>query len=366
MYRRELRGDELCLTTMEAFPLVYAVFPNDPDLRCFSGAPVSKANSADYSLATITTEVAASGRRAALAVDMDGPETAAPSTALAVVPVNPEPVAQGAHTDLYRRATQRWDHLKQTARETWEQYIVIGEAMVAARGEIMRKLGRNDPTGPAYQREFKAWLVEYRLADMDKAARARLIKLIDALPEVNEMLADWSDQDRRKRNHPNTIYRALQNWRIAQGQPPENCTKKPTGTSRKEIFQESDRFRAHIGGIEAAGGETISAATAPDLPEPTDIVIEANRSAGIEIVNCSRKKMTPSTARRRAERAERKRRKRLEYTVSQISLACENNEEWEFPTLTATKRDAAVAQLEASASDLNKLIGRLKAVSIHK
>ena len=341
--------------------------PDDPHWRCFNGAQVSKANRADDSLAAIAAEGTASGRRAALTVDTDSPETAPPSTVLAVVPVNSEPVAQRAHTDLYRRAAQCWDHLKQTERRTWEHYIVIGEAMVAARAEIMRKLDRNDPTGPAYQREFKTWLVKYRLADMDKGARARLIELIDALPEVKEMLSGWSDQDRRKRNHPNTIYHALEKWRVAHGRPTETRTKKPTGTSRKELLQENERLRAHIADIEAAREyETVSAATATDPPEPTDIVIEANRSAGVEIVSSSGKKMTPSAARRVAERAERKRHERLENTVFKISCACEGNEELELPTLTAAERDDAVAKLEASATDLNKLIGRLKAAPIHK
>jgi hypothetical protein len=337
--------------------------PDDPHWRCFNGARASKANRADNSLTAIAAEGGASGPRATLT---DSPETAPPSTPLAVVPVNSEPAAQGAQTDLYRRAAQCWEHLKQTERATWDHHIVIGEAMVAARAEIVRKLDRNDPTGPAYLRALKAWLVEYRLADMDKGARARLIELIDALPEVNEMLSGWSDQDRRKRNHPNTIYRSLQKWRVAHGQPAETRTK-PTGTSRIELLQENDRPRAHIADIEAVGEcETVSAATATDSPEPTDIVIETNRSAGIEIVSKSRKKMTPSAARRVAERAEPKRHERLKNTVLQITYACEDKEELELPTLTAVERDDAVAKLEASATCLNKLIGRLKAAPIHK
>jgi hypothetical protein len=149
--------------------------PDDSHWRYFNGAQVSKANRVDNGLAAIAAEGAASELRAALTVDTDSSESAPPSTALAVVPVNSEPVAQSAQIDLYRRAAQYWDHLKQTERDTWEHYVVIGEAMAAARAEIMRKLDRNDPTGPAYQREFKAWLIEYRLADMDKGARARLL-----------------------------------------------------------------------------------------------------------------------------------------------------------------------------------------------
>jgi hypothetical protein len=329
--------------------------PQDPHWRHLDGAQVSKTNHADNSLA----EGAASGRRTT-SVDTDTPETTPPSTVLAVVPVNSEPVAPGAQTDLYRSAAQSWDHLKQTPRDTWGHYVIIGKAMVAARDEILRELDRNAPRGPAYQRRFRAWLAEYRLDDMDKGARARLIKLIEVLPEVEAMLSDLTDQDRRKRSHPNTIYRALKEWRLARGQPTEAHTKKPTGDSRKELLQENERLQAYIADIEAAR-EYETAATAINPAKPTDIVIEANRSAGIEIASSSRK---PNAARRVAVRAERNRHQQLEDLVSQISCACENTEELELPTLTVAERDDAVAKLKASATCLNEFIGRLKAAPI--
>jgi hypothetical protein len=219
------------------------------------------------------------------------------------------------------------------------------------------------PRGPAYQRRFKAWLAKYRLDDMDKGARARLIKLIEALPEVEEMLSGLSEQDRRKRNHPNTIYRALKEWRLARGQPTEIRTKKHTGNSRKELLQENKRLRAHIADLEAAR-EFEAAATTIDRAEPPDVVIDADRSDENEIVTSSCKKMTPSASRRAAERAERKRYQWLENTVFQISHACANNGERELPRLTAAEKDDTVATLEASAAHLNGFIGRVKAAPI--
>jgi hypothetical protein len=320
--------------------------PRDPHWRHLDDAQASNTNPVD----NILTEGAALGHRAALTVDVDGP-------ASAVVPVNSEPVELGAQTALYRRATESWDHLKQTQRHNWGQYIVIGEAMVAARAEILRKLNRTEPTGPAYQRAFKAWLVEYGLDDMDKGARARLIKLIEALPEVEEMLSGWSDRDRRERNHPNAIYRALEKRRLAHGQPAEIRTKKPTGNSRKELLQKVECLRAHIADIEAAR-EFEMAATAINPAEPTDIVIETN--PGDE--NERKKKMTPSVL--IAEHVEGKRHQRLEDAVFLICCAYQNIKEIDLTTLTAAERDAAVPKLEAIATGLKEFIGRLKAAPI--
>jgi hypothetical protein len=343
----------------ESIPPPLRRAPHDPHWRHLDGAQVSKTNHADNSPA----EGAASGRRAASTVDTDSREAMPPSTVLAVVPVNSEP--HGVKIDLYRRAAQSWDHLKQTRCDTWGHYVVIGKAMVAARAEILRKLDRTEPTGPAYQRTFKAWLVEYGLDDMDKGARARLIKLIAALPEVEEMLSGWPDRDRRERNHPNAIYRALEKRRFAHGQPTETRIKAATGNSRRELQEENERLLAHIADIEAAR-EFETAATAIDRAEPTDIAIEANRSAGIEIVSSSGKKMTPSATRHVAEHVERKRHQRLEDAVFQISRACESNQELKLPQLTAAERDDAVGKLQTSAAHLNELIGRLKAAPIHK
>jgi hypothetical protein len=231
-------------------------------------------------------------------------------------------------------------------------YIVIGKAMVAARAEILRNLDRESPTGRAYQHDFKAWLVEYGLADMDKGARARLMELMDALPEVNEMLSGWSDRDRRKRNHPNTIYRALEERRRAHGRPTEIRTKKRTGNSRKELLQEIECLRAHVADIEATR-EYETAATAAD---PIDLMLEANRSDEIEIDSTM-----PDAIRRVAER---KRYQRLEDAVFQIWCACENIKKLELTTLTVAERDDAVPKLDVSASCLNEFIDRLKAAPI--
>jgi len=192
---------------------------------------------------------------------------------------------------------------------------------------------------------------------MDKGTRARLIKLIEALPEVEEMLSDWSDQVRRKRNHPNTIYRTLEEKRHAHGQPAEIRTKRPTGTSRKELLRENEGLRAHIANIEAARKYDTAS-------NPIDIMIEANRRNENDATSSSCKKTTPTTPRRGADRSERKRYQRLENIVSQICRACENAVELELPTLTVAERDDTVAKLEPSATRLNGFIRRVKASPI--
>src|SRR6516225_4524916 len=83
-----------------------------------------------------------------------------------------------ARAELYRRATETWEMLKKTHRETWSRYEVIGEAMIEARNDIMVRVDVNQPAGPGYQKAMKAWLFEHRLDDMDKAIRSKLMDLI--------------------------------------------------------------------------------------------------------------------------------------------------------------------------------------------
>ncbi len=131
-----------------------------------------------------------------------------------------------AREELYRRATEEWEVLKRTHRETWDKYRVIGEAIVEARAEIMRKRELNQPAGPGYQSDMMKWLVKQRLDDMDKGSRSRLCDLIDHIDEVNQMMAKWELKERMEWNAPNTVYRKWKAWRKAQGHTTDQQRKK--------------------------------------------------------------------------------------------------------------------------------------------
>src|SRR5580704_4289187 len=159
-----------------------------------------------------------------------------------------------AHADLYHRAAQTWRGLKNAQRQAWDQYVIIGEAMAAARAMIMRQRHLNQPAGPSYQRAFREWLASFGLDDMDKGTRSRLCGLIDHLPEVQGMMAAWSDAERADRGHPNTVHRYFQKWLAKMGQPNTAKAKlldrakrtAATASENKQLKAEAERSAAYI------------------------------------------------------------------------------------------------------------------------
>jgi hypothetical protein len=141
-----------------------------------------------------------------------------------------------ARAELYRRATESWEHLKKTHRDTWAHYDTIGIAMVEARNEIMHARDLNQPVGPGYQQDMKRWLIEHRLDDMEKGVRSRLSDLIDHRQEVEEMMAKWSVTQRMEWNHPNTVHRRWKAWRAGKGSVSK--TQKQKLTIAKQTSQE--------------------------------------------------------------------------------------------------------------------------------
>ena len=178
-----------------------------------------------------------------------------------------------AREELYRRATEEWEVLKKTQRETWDKYRVIGEAMVDARAEIMRKRELNQPAGPGYQQDMMKWLVKHRLDDMDKGTRSRLCDLIDHIDEVNQMMAKWELADRMEWNAPNTVHRKWKAWRKGQGHTTEQQRKKLNTAQQtreelaialeriKELEEELASRREVTHPTEFAKDETVTAGT---------------------------------------------------------------------------------------------------------
>jgi hypothetical protein len=162
------------------------------------------------------------------------------------------PLNLPTESDLYACARESWLRLKSNAHQTWDDYLVIGQALVAARTEKMRDLGINRPHGPRFRKAISAWLREHHLDDIPKAVRSVLIELMDHRPEVDEMMATWSPAQCADRNHPHTVRRYLKKWRAERGQLSHD--KKPINAkpTRKQLLREIEQKDAHIKELEAA------------------------------------------------------------------------------------------------------------------
>ena len=101
-----------------------------------------------------------------------------------------------------------WKRLKKGGRD-WGDWITVGEALTAGREVAMRGAETNQPEGAAYNQLFGQWLTRYGLHDMDKSDRARLLKVMEHLGDL-EWRQSLDMTQRLKLNHPSTVWRHWQ------------------------------------------------------------------------------------------------------------------------------------------------------------
>jgi hypothetical protein len=71
----------------------------------------------------------------------------------------------------------------------------------------MQIASTNRPEGKGYVTAFGEWLTRYRVDDMDKSDRAKLLQLMEERPAVEEWRATLPAPERRSLNHPVIVWR---------------------------------------------------------------------------------------------------------------------------------------------------------------
>jgi len=71
-----------------------------------------------------------------------------------------------------------------------------------------------------YVTNFGEWLARYKVDDMDKSDRAKLLQLMEERPAVEEWRATLPDYERRTLNHPVIVWRKWTAARAPQACPP--------------------------------------------------------------------------------------------------------------------------------------------------
>jgi hypothetical protein len=113
-----------------------------------------------------------------------------------------------------------WKRIKTNAKRLWTDWMVVGEALSEGRRFCMHRTGTNKPEGKAYNQLFHQYLVEYKLDDIDKSARAKLLKVMDHRGEIEDYRATLTQGERIEINHPVVM---LRRWQSATAE------KKPKG-----------------------------------------------------------------------------------------------------------------------------------------
>jgi len=106
-----------------------------------------------------------------------------------------------------RAMEQAWRSIKQAAGRQWGQWHVIGDGFLVGRTWAQQVSNSPRPEGRAYNTAYSEWLRRYHVHDIDKSVRACLLKCMEEWPAIEEWRATLTEAERRRLNHPTTVWR---------------------------------------------------------------------------------------------------------------------------------------------------------------
>jgi hypothetical protein len=103
-----------------------------------------------------------------------------------------------------------WERRKADTHVSWEDWKLIGAALLVGRQEAMKKAHKNEPSGRKYNELFSHWLQLHGFDDINQTDRSQLMRMMDQLKEVEAYRAGLSEAKRTTLNSPSAIWRAWQ------------------------------------------------------------------------------------------------------------------------------------------------------------
>ena len=82
-----------------------------------------------------------------------------------------------------RLGQEALERLKDNVLKSWDDWMLVGEALRVGRQECMDKAGTNKPEGKRYNTEAHQWIQARGFAVIDKSDRAKLLLIIERRPE---------------------------------------------------------------------------------------------------------------------------------------------------------------------------------------
>jgi hypothetical protein len=112
--------------------------------------------------------------------------------------------------EIAKRATRAWGELKKT--RDFNLWWKVGEALQALQQEAMNEAGitarsNSRPAGIVFNRAMGELLRQYKLSDIDKGDRSRLLQMMQFRAEITEWHQGLPDSQRVRFNHPSTVWR---------------------------------------------------------------------------------------------------------------------------------------------------------------
>jgi hypothetical protein len=139
-----------------------------------------------------------------------------------------------------------WSRVKKAQARMWGDWMTIGEGLLIGRHWAMQQAGTNKPEGKGFVMNFSEWLKRFKVDDMDKSDRAKLLQLMEERPAVEEWRASLPFAERMRLNNPTIVWRK---WQAA------TRVKKPKPRTAGVSATEHGRAQAMIDELQARNAE---------------------------------------------------------------------------------------------------------------
>jgi hypothetical protein len=141
-----------------------------------------------------------------------------------------------------------WGRVKKAQTRMWGEWMTIGEGLLEGRNWAMRQAGVNKPEGKGYVMAYAEWLKRYRVDDMDKSDRAKLLQIMEERPGVEEWRATLTDWERRNLNNPVVVWRK---WTAAtRVKKPKKRTDNVSGSEHGRAQDMVQQLQARVSELE--------------------------------------------------------------------------------------------------------------------
>lgn len=102
---------------------------------------------------------------------------------------------------------EAWKRLKAAGRTSWEDWKLIGKALMVGRQHAMEAAKTNRPVGKRYTEAFHFWLQTRGFDAIEKADRAKLLSIMVDLARIEKWREGLTEAQRTAWNHPSTVWR---------------------------------------------------------------------------------------------------------------------------------------------------------------
>ena len=109
--------------------------------------------------------------------------------------------------EIGKAMMQAWRRIKNAQARMWGDWMTIGEGLLEGRRWAMQMACTNKPEGKGYVTAYAEWLKRFKVDDMDKSDRAKLLQLMEERPGVEEWRASLPNYERRNLNNPTIAWR---------------------------------------------------------------------------------------------------------------------------------------------------------------